>query len=359
MPIAFTSQGNKPINFLSTPGCAGYTAPNRRITTLRQTVDVTIVLVGPTAAGKSGLAAALVRRYNAEGRRAEVVNADSMLVYRGMDIGTAKPSEAERAEIRHHMVDLLEVGETATVAEFQQLARAAIRDCRARFVIPIVVGGSALYVRAIVDDFEFPGTNPAVRARLEQELAAQGAERLHQRLSDADPVAAARILPGNSRRVIRALEVIELTGRSFSGVLPEHRYRLPDVVQIGVAVDRSTLDDRIADRVHAMWAAGFVEEVRHLAAAGLRESLTASRALGYRQVLRYLDGEISEAQAREQTIIATRKFARRQESWFRKDGRITWLPHNNADLVSDAYALAGPDGTGALPGGLTPVAVED
>ncbi len=214
------------------------------------------MLVGPTAAGKSGLAAELVRRYAVEGRRAEVVNADSMLVYRGMDIGTAKPSEAELAEIRHHMVDLFEVSETATVAEFQQLARRAIKDCRDRFVIPIVVGGSALYVRAIVDDFEFPGTNPAVRARLEQELAAQGAERLHQRLRDADPVAAERILPGNSRRVIRALEVIELTGRSFSAVLPEHRYRLSDVVQIGIAVDRPTLDTRIADRVHAMWAAG-------------------------------------------------------------------------------------------------------
>jgi tRNA dimethylallyltransferase len=319
-------------------------------------VEVTVVLVGPTAAGKSGLAAALVRRYAAAGRRAEVVNADSMLVYRGMDIGTAKPSKTERAEIPHHMIDLLDVSETATVAEFQQLARRAIEDCRARFAIPIVVGGSALYVRAIVDDFEFPGTDPAVRARLEQELETQSAARMHERLSDADPVAAAQILPGNARRVIRALEVIELTGRSFSAALPEHRYRLPDVVQIGIAVDRPTLDARIAERVHAMWAAGFVEEVRRLAAAGLRESLTASRALGYRQVLRYLDGEISEAQAREQTIIGTRKFARRQESWFRKDGRITWLPYDHADLASAAYALAGPTGTGPAPGAVAPAA---
>jgi tRNA dimethylallyltransferase len=312
------------------------------------------VLVGPTAAGKSSLAAALVRRYAAAGRRAEVVNADSMLVYRGMDIGTAKPSKTERAEIRHHMIDLLDVTETATVAEFQQLARRAIEDCRARFAIPIVVGGSALYVRAIVDDFEFPGTDPAVRARLEQELETQGAARMHERLSDADPVAAAQILPGNARRVIRALEVIELTGRSFSAALPEHRYRLPDVVQIGIAVDRPTLDARIAERVHAMWAAGFVEEVHRLATAGLRESLTASRALGYRQVLRYLDGEISEAQAREQTIIGTRKFARRQASWFRKDGRITWLPYDHTDLASAAYALAGP--TGTAPGAVAPAA---
>lgn len=318
------------------------------------------MLVGPTAAGKSSLAAELVRRYAATGRLAEVVNADSMLVYRGMDIGTAKPSKLERTEIRHHMVDLLDVDQSATVAEFQQLARAAIADCRARTVIPIVVGGSALYVRAIVDDFEFPGTDPAVRARLENELLTQGAERLHQRLSDVDQVAATRILPGNARRIVRALEVIELTGRSFSAVLPERRYVLPDVVQIGLAVDRPTLDARIAARVDAMWAAGFVDEVRRLAAVGLRESLTASRALGYRQVLRYLDGVISEEQARELTTIGTRKFARRQDSWFRKDGRIAWLLYNQPDLVSAAYALAGPDGTGAEPDGLTPaVRMED
>jgi tRNA dimethylallyltransferase len=315
-------------------------------------VGVTIVLVGPTAAGKSSLAAALVRRYDVEERRAEIVNADSMLVYRGMDIGTAKPSEAERAEIPHHMIDLLDVTENATVAEFQQLARQAIADCIARNSIPVVVGGSALYVRAIIDDFDFPGTDPAVRARLEHELSTQGAERLHRRLSEADPVAATRILPGNARRVIRALEVIELTGRSFSAVLPEHRYRLSDVVQIGIAIDRPTLDARIAARVEAMWAAGFVDEVRRLEEAGLRAGLTASRALGYRQVLRYLDGEISEAQARDLTVIGTRKFARRQESWFRKDARISWLPYDHTELVSTAYALAGPSGSGVVPDSL-------
>jgi tRNA dimethylallyltransferase len=315
-------------------------------------VGVTIVLVGPTAAGKSSLAAALVRRYDVEERRAEIVNADSMLVYRGMDIGTAKPSEAERAEIPHHMIDLLDVTENATVAEFQQLARQAIADCIARNSIPVVVGGSALYVRAIIDDFDFPGTDPAVRARLEHELSTQGAERLHRRLSEADPVAATRILPGNDRRIIRALEVIELTGRSFSAVLPEHRYRLSDVVQIGIAIDRPTLDARIAARVEAMWAAGFVDEVRRLEEAGLRAGLTASRALGYRQVLRYLDGEISEAQARDLTVIGTRKFARRQESWFRKDARISWLPYDHTELVSAAYALAGPSGSGVVPDSL-------
>jgi tRNA dimethylallyltransferase len=258
------------------------------------------------------------------------------------------------------MIDLFEITETTTVAEFQQYARVAISECRARNVIPIVVGGSALYVRAIVDDFEFPGTNPKVRARLETELSSHGAQRMHERLSEVDPVAATRILPGNARRVVRALEVIELTGRSFSAVLPDRRYRLPEVVQIGLAVDRATLDGRIAARVKAMWAAGFVDEVRRLAAAGLRESLTASRALGYRQVLRFLDGEISESEAQELTIAATRKFARRQDSWFRKDTRISWLPFDHPDLVSAAYALAGPTGTGAVPGGFAPTAgVED
>ncbi len=257
---------------------------------LRQTVEVTVVLVGPTAAGKSSLAAALVRRYALEGRRAEIVNADSMLVYRGMDIGTAKPSEAERAEIRHHMVDLLDVTENATVAEFQQLARQAIADCITRNAIPIVVGGSALYVRAIVDDFEFPGTDPAVRARLEHELMTQGAERLHQRLSDADPVAATRILPGNARRVIRALEVDRADRSIVFGCAARAPLPTPDVVQIGIAVDRPTLDARIAARVDAMWAAGFVEEVRRLAEVGpsrkphrlTRARVSASAALSRR-----------------------------------------------------------------------------
>jgi tRNA dimethylallyltransferase len=326
--------------------------PTGAYLSLGHTVDVTVVLVGPTAAGKSALAAGLARRYAAEGRAAEVINADSMLVYRGMDIGTAKPSEVERTEICHHMIDLVDVNETTTVAEFQQLARAAIAECQTRNVIPIVVGGSALYVRAILDHFDFPGTDPAVRARLENELARHGAEPLYQRLSNVDPLAARRILPGNSRRIVRALEVIELTGRPFSAMLPDRRYRLTNVVQIGLAIDRAALDTRIAVRVDAMWAAGFVDEVRRLAAAGLRESLTASRALGYRQVLQFLDGEISEAQARELTISATRKFARRQDSWFRKDARIHWLPYDQPDLVSAAYALAGQEGNGAVTDGL-------
>ncbi len=307
---------------------------------------MTVLLVGATATGKSGLAVALAHRFHAAGRVGEVVNADSMLVYRGMDIGTAKPSEVERGGVPHHLVDILSPSETATVADFQALARSAILDCQERGVVPVVVGGSALYVRAIVDDFEFPGTDPEVRAELEAELERVGAEQLHARLAADDPSAAAKIEPANGRRVVRALEVRALTGLPYQASLPQRRYRLPGVVQIGLDIDRPTLDQRIRQRVEAMWAAGFVDEVRRLADRGLREGVTASRALGYRQVLSYLAGEISEDEALEQTVVGTRKFARRQDSWFRKDERIRWLRFDDPDLVDAAYAIAGPDGTG-------------
>jgi tRNA dimethylallyltransferase len=311
------------------------------------TVGVTVVLVGPTAVGKSRLAVALAHRLADEGTPAEIVNADSMVVYTGMDIGTAKPTEAERDGVRHHLIDIFPPARTATVAEFQRLAREAIADCRSRGVRPILVGGSALYIRSIVDDFVFPGTDPGIRARWERELAEIGSLRLHQRLADLDPAAAAQILPGNARRVVRALEVVELTGRPFQGGLPPFSYALPDIVQIGLRIDRGVLDERIAGRVEAMWASGLVEEVRRLADHGLRDGLTASRALGYRQVLRYLDGEISEEQARELTILGTRKFARRQDAWFGKDPRIRWLAFDHPDLVQAAAALAGSSGAGA------------
>jgi tRNA dimethylallyltransferase len=294
---------------------------------------VTLVLVGPTAVGKSPLAVAVARRLAAAGTPAEVVNADSMLVYRGMDIGTAKPTAAERQGVRHHLIDILDVRETATVADFQQRARAAIADCRARGVWPIVVGGSALYIRAIVDDFRFPGTDPDLRARLEADLAALGPQHLHQRLARLDPAAAGQIAPANGRRIVRALEVIALTSGAFRAELPPRRYALPGVTQVGLAIDRPTLDIRITERVNRMWQAGLVAEVRELAVAGLRDGLTASRALGYRQVLDFLAGEIGEDEARELTITATRRFARRQDSWFRKDPRIVWLPHDAPDLV--------------------------
>jgi tRNA dimethylallyltransferase len=303
-----------------------------------ENVSVIVAVVGPTAAGKSSLALRLALELTGAGRPAEIISADSMLLYRGMDIGTAKPTPAERTLVPHHLIDVLDVTQSATVAEFQGWARDALTDCKHRCVVPILVGGSALYVRAVLDDFQFPGTDPALRAGLEAELADLGPEALHARLDELDPVAAAAILPGNGRRVIRALEVISLTGGLFSASLPERRYLLPDVCQVGIDIDRAALDARIAARVHSMWAAGFVTEVERLAGQGLRDGLTASRALGYAQILRFLDGELSEEQAQAETISRTRKFARRQDSWFRRDQRITWFDARRDDLVAAVRA---------------------
>jgi tRNA dimethylallyltransferase len=292
-----------------------------------------VAVVGATASGKSDLALDLAERLGGE-----IVNTDAMQVYRGMDIGTAKLPPEERRGIVHHLLDLLEVTEPATVAEFQGWARAVIAECRGRGVVPVLVGGSALYTRAILDEFEFPGTDAQVRARYDAALVDVGPEALHRRLADVDPAAAAGIIATNGRRIVRALEVIEITGRPFTATLPEHRYADAATVQIGVDIDRPTLDARIAARVDRMWDQGFVEEVRGLADRGLREGLTANRALGYRQVLAFLDGEITEAEAREQTISGTRRFARRQDSWFRKDDRITWVRHDDPDRVDAALA---------------------
>lgn len=301
-----------------------------------------LVLLGPTASGKTSLAVQLAQHLTRDGAPAEIVNADSMLVYRGMDIGTAKPDQDERGGIVHHLVDILDITQTASVAEFQGLAREAIRDCRGRGVTPIVVGGSALYIRAIIDEFEFPGTDPAIRARLESELAEHGSRPLHDRLAERDPAAAAAILPGNGRRIVRALEVIELTGRPFSAKLPEPRYALDGVIQLGLDLPRSELDQRIADRVKTMWQAGFVDEVRRLQQQGLADGLTASRALGYRQILAHLAGEYDEDEAIRRTVSQTRKFARRQDSWFRRDRRINWIPATAQDRLDRGLAIVGP-----------------
>ena len=302
-------------------------------------VGQVVAVVGATASGKTALALDV-----AEHLGGEIVNTDSMQVYRGMDIGTAKLPQGERRGIPHHLMDVLEVTEPATVAEFQGWAREVIEDCFRRRVTPVLVGGSALYTRAILDRFEFPGTDPGVRARLEDELVTVGAEALHERLAALDPTAAAQVGPSNGRRVVRALEVIEITGRPFSASLPEPIYHYDRAVQIGVDIDRETLDRRIEQRVHDMWAAGFVEEVRTLVGNGLREGRTANRALGYQQVLAHLDGELSEEEAREQTISRTRRFARRQDSWFRKDQRISWVRYDDPERIAkalDAIALMG------------------
>jgi len=291
-----------------------------------------VAVVGATASGKSDLALDLAERLGGE-----IVNTDAMQVYRGMDIGTAKLPVSERRGIPHHLMDMLEVTEPATVAQFQTWAREVIADCRARGVVPVLVGGSALYTRAILDDFEFPATDPDLRARLEADLEADGVEAMLQRLRELDPASAERI-GVNGRRIVRALEVITITGEPYVSALPTPSYADPGTVQIGVDIDRPTLDERIAQRVEAMWAVGFVEEVRALDAAGLRDGVTASRAIGYGQVLAYLDGRITEDEAREQTISGTRRFARRQDGWFRKDPRIAWVRYDDPDRVSKALA---------------------
>jgi tRNA dimethylallyltransferase len=262
-----------------------------------------------------------------------------MQVYRGMDIGTAKISTTERDGVPHHLLDILDVTETATVAEFQQLARAAIDDCVERGKVPVLAGGSALYIRAILDDFVFPGTDAAVRARLEGELESEGSGALHERLKQIDPKAAEQILPSNGRRIVRALEVIEITGGPYVATLPEHRYVYPGAVQLGLDVPRPELDERIGRRVDRMFDAGFVDEVRGLLNKGLIEGKTANRALGYSQVIALLNGEIDEVAARERTAQATRRFARRQDSWFRKDQRISWLPYDDPDLLEKALEV--------------------
>jgi len=292
-----------------------------------------VAIVGPTASGKSELSLDLAERLDGE-----VVNTDAMQVYRGMDVGTAKLPPAERRGIPHHLLDLLDVDQPASVAEFQRMARAVIDDLRGRGTAAVLVGGSALYTRAILDRFEFPGTDPVVRRRLEEALAEQGAAALHQRLVDADPVAAQGILPTNGRRIVRALEVIEITGRPFSASLPRLEYAFDNAHQIGVEIDRPTLDERIAIRVDRMFEDGFVAEVEALLAKGLADSLTAIRAIGYREVTAYLRGEVSEAQAREATAAATRRFSRRQDSWFRKDPRITWVRWDDPERVDRALA---------------------
>lgn len=282
-----------------------------------------LVLNGPTASGKSGLAVDVAVLLRAAGQPAEVVNADSMLVYRGMDIGTAKPTVAERQGVPHHLIDILDVTQSATVADFQARARAAFDDVRSRGAVPVVAGGSALYMRAILDHFEFPGTDPAVRGRWESELERVGSPALHAVLARRSPEAARQLEPGNGRRIVRALEVLDLTG-DHKPTLPEWTFAVPGVLSHGLELDRPLMDARIEQRVDRMWAEGLVEEVRGLAARGLREGRTASKALGYRQVLAFLDGEISEAEAREATVRGTRRFARKQLGWFRRDDRISW-----------------------------------
>jgi tRNA dimethylallyltransferase len=254
-----------------------------------------------------------------------------------MDIGTAKLAPEEREGVPHHALDVWDVTEPASVAEYQGIARAAVDGIRAQGRTPIVVGGSGLYVRALLEEFEFPGTDAQLRSKLEGELAAVGPAAMHARLAVRDPAAASKILPSNGRRIVRALEVLELTGAAFIADLPEPVPYYP-CVHIGVDLESAVLDERIATRVSRMWQAGLVEEVRHLDGHGLRDGRTASRALGYRQILDFLAGAYPEEHAYTDTIAATRRFVRRQRSWFRRDPRITWLDGAAPDLTARALA---------------------
>ena len=282
-------------------------------------VPLVVAVVGPTATGKSELGLRV-----AETLGGEVVNADAMQLYRGMDIGTAKLTPTQRRGIRHHQLDVLDVTQEASLAAYQAAARADLVAIAHRGRLPVLVGGSGLYVRAALDRLDIPPTDPVVRGRLEAQARERGPEAMYAALCAADPVAAAEIEPRNVRRIVRALEVIELTGAPFSATLPRRESVWPTVV-VGLRADRTVLDARVAERVDRMWAEGLLDEVRRLDRVGLRAGRTASTAIGYAQALGELDGELTSEQARAATTVATRRLARRQESWFRPDPRIRWV----------------------------------
>ena len=297
-----------------------------------------IVIVGATGTGKSELSLTIAEVLRDRGMPAEIVNADAMQLYRGMDIGTAKVPEGERRGIPHHMLDVLDPLDEASVADYQLLAREAVEEIERRGAVPILVGGSGLYVSSVIQDFRFPGTDPEARARLEAELEEFGAARLHTRLSTLDPGAAAAIGPHNGRRLVRALEVIELTGENFGSGLPDDRPGWRQCTIIGLEAPRAELVERLDKRVRGMWAAGLVDEVAGLVGSGL--GITASRAIGYAQAIGQLEGRLTESQAIDDTIALTRRYARRQVSWFRRYAGTHWLGYRDPNLVATALRLA-------------------
>jgi tRNA dimethylallyltransferase len=296
-----------------------------------------VAVVGPTATGKTALGVELALALGGE-----VVNADAMQLYRGMDIGTAKATSEERRGVPHHLLDVLDVTETASVAAYQKQARATIESLLDRGRVPVIVGGSGLYVQSIVDDLRFPGTDPVVRRDLEEQARNQGAAALHARLAMLDPKAADTILPTDTRRIVRALEVIAVTGEPFSANLPTPGPPRYGTVLIGVDRAVADLDERVEQRVEHMFDVGLVDEVRRLEQRGLRHGRTASRALGYRQVLDALAGDGDLDAAARETVVATRRFVRRQRSWFRRDDRITWFDGGADDLVGAVLAHLDP-----------------
>ncbi|MDO8144634.1 MULTISPECIES: tRNA (adenosine(37)-N6)-dimethylallyltransferase MiaA [unclassified Isoptericola] len=302
-----------------------------------------VAVVGPTATGKSDLALDLAEALSRPSAPAEIVNADAFQLYRGMDVGTAKVPPAERRGIVHHQLDVLDPTEDASVARYQTAARADLDAVAARGARAVVVGGSGLYVRALLDHMEFPGTDPEVRTRLEERAETEGPRALHAELARLDPGAAESIGPANTRRLVRALEVVEITGRPFTANLPRQEYVRP-AVQIGLDCDRPVLDARVAGRVERMWSAGLVEEVRSLASpaqggTGGGLGTTAARAVGYAELLRWFAGDLTEAEAREAVVTNTRRLARKQMGWFGRDPRVHWLDAGSPTLVEDALAL--------------------
>jgi tRNA dimethylallyltransferase len=296
-----------------------------------------IAVVGATGTGKSELALGLAEKILQHGIKAEIVNADAMQLYRGMDIGTAKLSISDRRGIDHHLIDVLEITEESTAAEYQKLARAKILELQASDTIPILVGGSMLYVASCLNNFQFPERDQQLRAELEAELTEHGPIHMHKKLEQIDEVAASRIIKENGRRIVRALEIVMLTGEPFAAALPEKVDSWQPVVEFGLRIDRETLLPRLEERVHEMWNRGLLDEVEALIPNGLRGSKTASVAIGYAQALGFIDGELTREEAIASTVQLTQRYARRQVSWFKRDDRINWLEALDPDLADQAF----------------------
>jgi tRNA dimethylallyltransferase len=298
-----------------------------------------LCIVGPTGSGKSSLAISVALELQKSGIKAEIVNADAMQFYKGMDIGTAKVSMQERQGIEHHLLDWLEISEENTAARYQVEARKVIAELIEKNVLPIVVGGSMLYIAALINTFEFPGRDEALRAQLEQDLIDLGPGAMHKRLELLDEVAASRIEPQNGRRIVRALEIVMITGEPFAASLPEQFESFLPVLEIGLNSSREHLVERLAQRVQGMWSAGLVDEVKGLIDLGIRDSKTASQAIGYSQALAQFDGKFTEDEAIAETILLTQRYARRQMSWFRRDPRINWFDYQSETLLTDVMSL--------------------